>query len=210
MPDAHGQPAGTSAAGAAAGTAPHSAAAAEAMRLDGPGAGGTAADAAHEPAASPGSGRLDAALAATVLAAARTTLLAKMQQVLIGACSRCSVCRLVFTLCCVRCMSCPSNTAHPAALLAACSTGTSVSRGSDCGEIEAFSQKAARRGCVLPQFAQRQRVKSWHCIRAIQFPLVHDAQTERQLAATGCDDVEALSRLTVLLGQQVRTVEGCA
>jgi hypothetical protein len=31
----------------------------------------------------------------------------------------------------------------------------------------------------------------------------HAVQTERQLAATGMDDVEALSRLTVLLGQQV-------
>ena len=39
-------------------------------------------------------------------------------------------------------------------------------------------------------------------------PLVHIVQTERQLAATGCDDVETLSRLTVLLGQQVCPVAG--
>lgn len=39
--------------------------------------------------------------------------------------------------------------------------------------------------------------------------MLHGAQTERQLAAMSGDDVEALSRLTVLLGQQVRLVAMC-
>jgi hypothetical protein len=68
--------------------------------------------------------------------------------------------------------------------------------------------RAARGAACYHSAPQCQQLMLMVLPRGRCSPLVHIVQTERQLAATGCDDVETLSRLTVLLGQQVCPVAG--